>query len=122
MNIKLFIIIMMMPIMANASNVNLHQICYANNGVIRTGFITQAGISHAKDNTWTTLHIKMNINGSDAYYFSTSGANGRGDGFITNMFNIASQSRLFKDQADVCVSPNDQSEILGIENYPNWPK
>ncbi|CDG48610.1 hypothetical protein SCTVLC_1935 [Serratia symbiotica SCt-VLC] len=51
MNIKLFIIIMMMPIMANASNVNLHQIYYANNGVIRTGFITQVGISHAKGNT-----------------------------------------------------------------------
>jgi len=56
----------------------------------------------------------MNINGSDTYYSSTSGNNGRGDGFIINVFNIANQLRLLKDKVDVFVYPDDQSEILGV--------
>lgn len=102
-----------------ASNPSLRDVCKANNGIIVTGYIAQAGLSHGKDNTWPALHIKFHdTNGVDSYYFFTEGKNGRGDGLLQSFYNLTSQSRYLREKVDLCISADDKNEILGIENYP----
>lgn len=105
--------------MSVASNPNLRDVCKANNGTIVTGYISQAGLSHGKDNAWPALHIKFyDANGNNKYYFFTEGQNGKEDGLFQALYNLASQSRYLREKVDLCVSADDRNEILGIENYP----
>lgn len=105
--------------MSIASNPRLHDVCKANTGTIVTGYISQAGLSHGKDNAWPALHIRFsNVNGSSKYYFFTEGKAGKDDGLLQSLYNLASQSRYLREKVDLCVSAADPSEILGIENYP----
>lgn len=116
------VFLMLLPMCSSisfASNTNLHDVCEANDGEIVTGYISQAGLSHGKDNTWPALHIKFkDINRVEHYYFFTEGKNGRGDGLLQSFYNLTSQSRYLHEKVDLCVSADDKNEILGIENYP----
>ena len=117
--IVFFILLLLCSSISFASNSNLHDVCEANTGRIVTGYIYQAGLSHGKDNTWPALHIKFKgANGIDHYYFFTEGINGRGDGLLQSLYNLASQSRYLREKVDLCISAGDKNEILGIENYP----
>lgn len=114
-----FILLSTYSSMSVASNPNLHAVCKANNGSIVTGYISQAGLSHGRDNTWPALHIKFHdINGNYKYYFFTGGKNGKSDGLLQSLYNLTSQARYLREKVDLCVSADDENEILGIENYP----
>lgn len=114
-----FILLSMYSSIPFASNPSLRDVCEANDGRIVTGYISQAGLSHGRDNTWPALHIKFkDTNGANHYYFFTEGKDGRGDGLLQSFYNLASQSRYLREKVDLCVSADDKNEILGIENYP----